>query len=78
MEVIEFENKREIRAKLGFVLTDWDKDDILRYNSCKLVIMPLKSDYTRYYEITEDEHKDLENKRKIKQLELENERRKYK
>lgn len=51
----------EITANEGYVLTDWDKQDILSYTSTKIMVCPLNYDYSGYYTITDEEDERLMN-----------------
>ena len=42
----------EITANEGYVMTDWNGDDIMDYTSTKQLICPLGYDYSGYYTIT--------------------------
>lgn len=50
-----------ITAEEGYVITDWDGNDILNYTSSTILYCPLNMDISGYYEITEE--KDEEYKR---------------
>lgn len=51
----------EITANEGYVMTDWNGDNILDYSSTKQMICPLGYDYSGYYTITyEDDTKYME------------------
>lgn len=45
----------EITANDGYVMTDWDGNDILNYTSTKQLICPLNYDYGAYYTITDEQ-----------------------
>lgn len=45
----------EIVADEGYVITDWDGDDILNYTSTKQLICPVNYDYGAYYTITDEQ-----------------------
>lgn len=51
----------EITANDGYVMTDWDGNDILNYTSTKQLICPVNYDYGAYYTITDEQ--DAEYKR---------------
>ena len=42
----------EITANEGYVMTDWNGDEILDYTSTTQMICPLGYDYSGYYTIT--------------------------
>lgn len=55
---IEFNEKlncNHILPENGMVITDWDKEDILMYSSCKELYCPKDADLSGYYEIPEEE-----------------------
>ena len=55
---IEFNEKlncNHILPENGMVVTDWDKEDILTYSSCKELYCPKDADLSGYYEIPEEE-----------------------
>ena len=45
----------EIVANEGYVMTDWNGDNILDYSSTKQLICPLGYDYNGYYNITDED-----------------------
>lgn len=45
----------EIVADEGYVMTDWDGNDILDYISTKVLICPVNYDYGAYYTITDEQ-----------------------
>lgn len=45
----------EITANEGYVMTDWDGNDILNYTSTKQLICPVNYDYGAYYTITDEQ-----------------------
>lgn len=45
----------EITANEGYVMTDWNGDNILDYSSTKQMICPLGYDYSGYYTITDED-----------------------
>lgn len=51
----------EITANDGYVMTDWDGNDILNYTSTKQLICPLNYDYGAYYTVTDEENERLLN-----------------
>ena len=66
MQIEEAGGKRYIYPKKGYVLTDWDREEILEFTYAKIqIIQPITANYLDYYEITEEECNELE----IKQLE---------
>lgn len=45
----------EIVADEGYVMTDWNGDDILNYTSTKQLICPVNYDYGAYRTITDEQ-----------------------
>ena len=45
----------EIVADEGYVMTDWNGDDIMDYTSTKVLICPVNYDYGTYYTITDEQ-----------------------
>lgn len=45
----------EITANEGYVITDWNGDDIMDYTSTKQLICPVKYDYGAYRTITNEQ-----------------------
>lgn len=45
----------EIVADEGYVMTDWNGDDIMNYTSTKVLICPVNYDYGAYYTITDEQ-----------------------
>ena len=45
----------EITANEGYVMTDWNGDNILDYTSTKQLICPVNYDYGAYYTITDEQ-----------------------
>lgn len=45
----------EITANEGYVMTDWNGDNILDYSSTKQMICPVNYDYGAYYTITDEQ-----------------------
>ena len=45
----------EITANEGYVMTDWNGNDILNYTSTKVLICPVNYDYGAYYTITDED-----------------------
>ena len=45
----------EITANEGYVMTDWDGEDILDYSSTKQLICPVNYDYGAYRTITDEQ-----------------------
>ena len=45
----------EIYADNGYVLTNWNKDNILDYTSTKMLVCPLNYDYSGFYTISDED-----------------------
>lgn len=45
----------EIVADEGYVMTDWNGDDIMDYTSTKVLICPVNYDYDVYRTITDEQ-----------------------
>lgn len=45
----------EITANEGYVMTDWNGDDIMDYTSTKVLICPVNYDYDVYRTITDEQ-----------------------
>jgi hypothetical protein len=45
----------EIVADDGYVMTDWNGDDIMDYTSTKVLICPVNYDYSVYRTITDEQ-----------------------
>jgi hypothetical protein len=61
----------EITVNDGYVMTDWDGNDILNYTSTKQLVCPKGYDYGAYYTVTEEkdaEYRELQ-ERAINELE---------
>lgn len=61
----------EITPIEGYVITSWDKNDIMDYGSTTMLVTPLNYDYSMYYTISVDEDTRLvaEQENKIKEIE---------
>lgn len=46
----------EVKCKEGHYITNWDKKDILQYNSATVMYCPMSISLDDYYCITEEEH----------------------
>ena len=46
----------KVTCKEGHYITNWDKEDILNYNSSKIMYCPLNIDLSKYYCVTEEEN----------------------
>lgn len=55
----------EITANEGYVMTDWDGNDILDYTSTKQLICPKGYNYTAYYTVTDEQDERLLNEQMI-------------
>lgn len=55
VNIRETEKFVEITPVEGYVITDWDKEDIMNYNSTTMLIVPKTADYSSYYTITVEE-----------------------
>ena len=49
----------EITPVEGYVITDWDKKDLLDYNSTTMLIIPKDYDYSDYYTVSIEEDERL-------------------
>lgn len=59
VEVNDKLNFKKVTCKEGHYITDWDKVDILKYTSAKVMYCPMNTDLEKFYCITEDEHNEL-------------------
>lgn len=67
-------NFYKLTAEDGMVITDWkDGDDIMEYNSAKLIYCPLSIDITKYRELTDAQDEELKKQQEEKRKELEEE-----
>lgn len=48
-------NRKVLMSDEGMKLTDWNKEDILEYSSCSMLVTGLNTDLSAYYEITDAE-----------------------
>ena len=55
MNVVNKKYFYELTPDEGYVLTDWDKNDIIDYSSYKIVVCPLITPIENFYEITVEE-----------------------
>lgn len=53
-------NMQVITPTEGYVMTDWDGNDILNFNYCSIIYAPLSANTEGYREIPTDEAKMLE------------------
>lgn len=60
MKIEEIAMKRYIFPDKGFVLTNWEKENILDFTFAKQIIQPVTANYSDYYEISEEECKELQ------------------
>lgn len=60
MKIEEIALKRYIFPDKGFVLTNWTKENILDFTFAKQIIQPVTANYSDYYEISEEECKELQ------------------
>ena len=56
----------------GHYITNWNKEDILKYTSAKVMYCPLNTDLNDYYCVTEEEHNELVEKQRdsVENIEL--------
>lgn len=59
VEINDKFNFKKVTCKEGHYITDWDKVDILKYTSAKVMFCPMSTDLEKFYCITEDEHNEL-------------------
>lgn len=68
----------KVTCKEGHYITNWDKEDILEYNSSKIMYCPLNTDLSKYYCVTEEEnaqyYEDKEKAEEQKRIEEEKKR----
>lgn len=55
IQIRETDKFVEITPVEGYVITDWDKEDIMNYNSTTMLIVPKTVDYSSYYTMTVEE-----------------------
>lgn len=55
IQIRETDKFVEITPVEGYVITDWDREDIMGYNSTTMLIVPQGTDYSSYYTITVEE-----------------------
>ena len=48
-------NRKVLMSDEGMKLTDWNKENILEYFSCSMLVTGLDTDLSVYYEITDAE-----------------------
>lgn len=46
----------KVTCSEGHYITNWDKEDILKYHSAKIMYTPLTADLSKYYCVTEEEN----------------------
>jgi hypothetical protein len=51
---------KELTPVEGFVITNWNKEDIKEFTYTTLLICPLEYDYSEYYTITVEKANELE------------------
>lgn len=56
VEVNDKLNFKKVTCKEGHYITDWDKVDILKYTSAKVMYCPMNVDLEQYYCVTEEAH----------------------
>ena len=49
----------EITTNDGYVMTDWNGENILEYSSAKQLVCPVNYDYSAYYTVTDEENERL-------------------
>ena len=45
----------EITTDEGYVMTDWNGENILEYSSTKQLVCPVNYDYSAYYIVTDED-----------------------
>lgn len=53
-----------VTCREGHYITNWDKEDILKYTSAKVMYCPKNTDLNDYYCVTEEEHNELVEKQR--------------
>ena len=69
-EVNEEKKYKKVWCKDGHYITNWDKVNILEYNSFRIMYCPINTDLSNFYCVTEEEN---ENLYKLQEIELKNE-----
>ena len=49
------DNRKMLMADEGMKLTDWNGENIMDYSSCTMLVTPLHTDLSMYYEITDEQ-----------------------
>lgn len=58
--VTSYEKYTELVANEGYVITNWNKENIEEYTYCTHLVCSNKFDYSAYYTITKEESDRLE------------------
>lgn len=74
MKLTILDNRKMLMADEGMKLTDWNKEDIMEFSSCTMLVTGLNTDLSAYYEITdaEDEQYTKEQDDRIREINGEN------
>lgn len=72
IKITEYSDKGyfEVKCADGHYITNWDKNDILKFTDAKIMYCPLDYDISGYYCLTEEEHNEYiaQLEEKIKEL----------
>lgn len=75
VEVNEEKGYKKVYCTEGHFLTDWDKEDILNFNSGRIMFCPINTDIDGYWCLTDEENAVLEKQKFDKIREIEEEKR---